>query len=117
MNNQSKMINKKFFQQEMNRISKYISTSETNVVGEKDIVHEMYIIQQISKEDLENIGPIIERNFQLDKIVKDLESKKQVEHLIECDVKTSKCMDCIKRVIGNEEKLDSPARLEDFLYN
>lgn len=100
MNNKKTVETKKLFRQEMNRISKYISTEDKKTENRQGIVHQMYIIQQIGAEDFDKIGPIIEQNFRFDKIIKELESKKQMEHLIQCDMKTSKCMDCIKKVIG-----------------
>ncbi|XP_045469587.1 uncharacterized protein LOC123677123 [Harmonia axyridis] len=117
MNNQTTLKNKKFIQQEVNRISKYTSTKEKKDEGAKEVVHKMYVIQQISVGDLQNIGPIIEKEFKFERIVKDLESMKQVEHLIECDKKTSRCMNCIKKVIGYEENENIQASLEDYLFD
>ncbi|KAL3270589.1 hypothetical protein HHI36_021126 [Cryptolaemus montrouzieri] len=117
MNDNKRSPNKKLFQQELNRMAKYISTKENSNQESKEVVHHMYIIQQIGTNELEDIGSVIERNFDFDMMKASIESKKHAEHLLKCDFKTTKCMDCIKRVIEyDESRKNTRTDLDNFLF-
>ncbi|KAK9884332.1 hypothetical protein WA026_005282 [Henosepilachna vigintioctopunctata] len=93
-------LNHKIFQREINRLAKYISTEEINKEDRKEVVHEVYIIQQVGANQLQKIESIIEASFNFNAVKDMVEAKRRKDHMIDYDGKTVRCINTIKEIMG-----------------